>query len=260
MITCIKKHFVIILSALVLCCLSCEKDKNDTATDVNEYLKYGVLKGKVGLYEGDCIPIGSCQSISFKTTVMINQLSDDFYEETYVDSVLTSEDGSYEINLPEGNYRLYIRDRNEFIHDYWLSNDDFNISRFTIKQDSITTIDAFIDHRNSILKGKVGLYTGNCMPKPGIPPCEPTPISTTVAITEPSEFYHAGLLADSVISSEKGIFEISLPEGDYSLFLRDGDEFVCVGYIYTNERFCTIYTVDSLYTTTVILNIDHASW
>jgi hypothetical protein len=260
LITGMKKHFVIILSALILCCLSCEKDNNDTTSDGTEDIKYGVLKGKVGLYEGDCIPISSCQSTSFKTTVKITQLSDDFYSETYVDSVLTSDEGSYEISLPEGNYRLYIRDGNEFIDNYWLSNDDFNSPKFTIKQDSITTIDAFIDHRNGILRGKVGLYVGNCMPGPGIPPCEPTPISTTVAITEPSEFFNAELLVDYITSSENGIFEISLPEGYYSIFLKDGDDFVCVAYTFTNERYCTIYTVDNLHTTTAILNIDHANW
>lgn len=255
-----KKHIVVVLSALVLSFLSCEKDNNDPIVKDNEDVKYGVLKGTVGLFEGDCIPISSCQSSSFKTTVLINKISDDFYTETFVDSVLTSDDGSYELRLPEGNYRLFIRDRNEFIRDYWLSNDDFNCSRFTIKHDSVTTIDANIDHRNSILKGKIGLYEGNCMPGPGIPPCQPAPISTTVAITKPSEHFNIDLLEASVITSEKGIFEMVLPAGNYSLFIKDGDEFICDSWACPNECYCTLFEIDTDFTTTVIANINHASW
>jgi hypothetical protein len=111
--------------------------------------------------------------------------------------------------------------------------------------------------KNGVLKGTIGIYQGNCMP---IAICQPSPISTTVAITKPSEDFNIDLLVDSVITSENGTFEIKLPEGNYSIFLRDGNEFICDNWTCPDNCYCTLVTIKNDSTTIVTANIDHASW
>lgn len=114
--------------------------------------------------------------------------------------------------------------------------------------------------KTGVLTGTIGLYEGNCMPGLGVPPCEPTPISTIVAITTPSEYFNIDLLVGSVQSSENGFYEISLPEGQYSIFLQDGSEFICDSWTCPDECFCTLITVKKDSTTIANANIDHAVW
>ncbi|MCP4457810.1 MAG: hypothetical protein GY816_07270 [Cytophagales bacterium] len=114
--------------------------------------------------------------------------------------------------------------------------------------------------KTGILKGAVGIYQGNCMPSPGIPPCKPTPISTTVFITQPAEFFQVGLLVDSVVSKENGQYQISLSEGTYSLFLRDDEAMVCSETRCNIECFCNPVNIINDSTTQQNLNLDHASW
>lgn len=107
------------------------------------------------------------------------------------------------------------------------------------------------------LIGTIGLYEGNCMP-PVI--CDPSPISATIAITKPSENFNIHLLVDSITTYEDGTFEISLPEGKYSLFLRDGSTFICDRWICSDVCFCSLITIKGDSVTTVSANIDHAYW
>ena len=111
-----------------------------------------------------------------------------------------------------------------------------------------------------ILQGTIGLYEGNCMPGPGVPPCEPSPISTTVAITEPSEHYHESLLVETTISASDGTFEISLTEGHYSLFILDGSEYICDFWTCPDDCYCTLFKITTDSVTIVNANIDHAVW
>ncbi|MCG8700014.1 MAG: hypothetical protein MI922_18305 [Bacteroidales bacterium] len=114
-----------------------------------------------------------------------------------------------------------------------------------------------VEIKNGVLKGSIGLYEGNCMP---INTCTPSPISTEVAITKPSEHFDKDLLVKTVISSEKGAFEVNLPEGNYSIFLKDGDEYVCDSWTCPGECYCTFITVKQDSVTNVTANIDHAAW
>ncbi|MGD2035076.1 MAG: hypothetical protein PVF73_08475, partial [Bacteroidales bacterium] len=110
------------------------------------------------------------------------------------------------------------------------------------------------------LKGSIGLYEGNRMPGAGVTPCQPSPVSTTVAITIPSENFDPHLLIDSVITSDNGTFEANLPEGSYSLFLRDGNDFICDSRTCPSDCFCTYFKITRDSVTTVSANIDHAAW
>lgn len=98
------------------------------------------------------------------------------------------------------------------------------------------------------------------MPSPGQPPCEPSPISTTVYVTERSENFSMELLKDSVVSAKNGKYQISLPAGDYSLFLRDGNEIVCRSIRCDGPCLCMPFTITADSTTVLDPNLDRASW
>lgn len=111
------------------------------------------------------------------------------------------------------------------------------------------------------LKGTVGLYSGNCMPVIGTPPCTQAPISTTIAITRPCESFNMELLIDSVVSKADGSFQINLKPGKYSLFLRDGNQFVC-DYWNSDGVSTQCHPIEIKLDSTLIVNanINHAVW
>lgn len=111
------------------------------------------------------------------------------------------------------------------------------------------------------LKGTIGIYEGNCMPGPGVPPCVPSPLSTTVFITEPSEDFSFGLLVDSTISDEEGNYQLNLQEGYYSIFLRDTASIVCELWSCPyGDCFCNPFRITNDSVTIMDVNIDHAVW
>ncbi len=110
------------------------------------------------------------------------------------------------------------------------------------------------------LKGIIGIYEGNCMPGPGIPPCEPRPISTTVYITQLSQNFEMKLMMDSVVSGTNGLYTIDLAPGTYSLFLKDENSVVC-DYIECPEQcYCQPFEIKSDSITVIDANLDHATW
>lgn len=111
------------------------------------------------------------------------------------------------------------------------------------------------------LQGSTGILEGNCMPGPGVPPCEPRPTSMKVFITQPTEHYQINMVRDSVISDADGNFEIRLPEGKYSLFIQDDDHRVCGGPMEcTPECICLPVFIKADSVTTVKVNLDKANW
>ena len=110
------------------------------------------------------------------------------------------------------------------------------------------------------LKGVIGIYEGNCMPGPGIPPCEPKPISATLYITQLNQDFQWGLLVDSVRSKSDGTYSIQLPEGSYSLFLRDENSFVCDVIECPDECYCHPFKISADSITVINANLDHATW
>ena len=120
--------------------------------------------------------------------------------------------------------------------------------------------DKFKFYNKGTLKGTIGIYEGNCMPQSGVPPCKPKPIATTIAVTTPSEFYQKKKLIAKTVSTEDGSYEITLPEGEYSLFLLDGDEFICEHWKCPEQCYCTPFIIKKDSITIVNANIDHAYW
>lgn len=111
------------------------------------------------------------------------------------------------------------------------------------------------------LQGTIGIYEGNCMPSPGMPACVPSPLSTMVLITKPSEYFNQNLVVDSVSSGTNGKYSVNLPEGKYSLFLRDGKEVVCDSWTQAGQNmFCTPFEIKKDSVTIMNANIDHAAW
>lgn len=117
-----------------------------------------------------------------------------------------------------------------------------------------------MDTNEGVLSGTIGLYEGNCMPGPGVPPCEPKPISTTILITQLAESFDEALLVKQLKSNEEGLYSTSLPVGQYSLFLKDGDEVVCTLIQCPDKCICHPFEIKSDSTTIIDANLDHATW
>lgn len=111
-----------------------------------------------------------------------------------------------------------------------------------------------------LLTGTTGIYEGNCMPGPGIPPCEPRPISTTIFITQLNEDFDWDLLVDSVRSNTDGTYSVELRAGSYSLFLRDDNSFVCDLIQCPDKCLCHPFKITADSTTVIDANLDHATW
>lgn len=116
------------------------------------------------------------------------------------------------------------------------------------------------NNASGILKGTIGVYEGNCMPGPGVKPCEPRPISNYILITSITENYDKELLVKRIKSDEEGLYEVSLPEGDYSLFLEDGDKVVCTLIQCPSTCICHPFKIVVDSTTVIDANLDHATW
>lgn len=117
-----------------------------------------------------------------------------------------------------------------------------------------------VKNDDGTVKGLIGVFEGNCMPSPGVEPCKPKPISTTVYVTYASKEYQSKLLKDSIETNDKGEFMLKLPKGTYSLFIKDGNEIICDEYKCEKECFCTPFMIQTDSTTIINANIDHASW
>jgi hypothetical protein len=129
---------------------------------------------------------------------------------------------------------------------------------------SLLSISCFDNNEERItenLQGTIGIYEGNCMPAPGNPPCKPSPFSTMVLITKPSEHFNQDLAIDSVRSDANGQYSIYLPAGKYSLFLRDGNEIVCDSWFSDGQNtYCLPFEIKKDSVTVMDANIDHAAW
>ncbi|MEQ9405113.1 MAG: hypothetical protein RIM99_16095 [Cyclobacteriaceae bacterium] len=110
------------------------------------------------------------------------------------------------------------------------------------------------------MAGTTGVFEGNCMPSPGVAPCKPRPVSTTVFITRKAKEFEWSLLIDSVVSDSNGLYNIRIFEGNYSLFLRDGNKIICTGYQCDPECHCSPVTIFADSVSLINLNLDHANW
>lgn len=111
-----------------------------------------------------------------------------------------------------------------------------------------------------ILTGTIGIYEGNCMPGPGVEPCVPRPISTTVLITRLTENFEKDLVVKETKSKEDGSYSIELPEGTYSLFVKDGDKAVCTFVQCPSVCYCNPFQIVADSTTVIDAELDHATW
>ena len=131
----------------------------------------------------------------------------------------------------------------------------FNISFLT------STISDDLQQDVGTLRGVTGIVDGNCMPGPGAPPCEPVPTSMMVLITLSGKSFEMNTLQDSVKSGPDGQFDIKLPVGSYSLFVRFEDEILCGGPMEcTPDCVCLPVTISADSVTTVGISVDQAAW
>lgn len=111
-----------------------------------------------------------------------------------------------------------------------------------------------------IEQGISGLITeikGNQMPKVGVAPATPKPVSTTLYVYEPTHIsqvkpfetgsplyttIHRKMVA-SVLSDSLGRYSVALPAGTYSVFVKKGDYFFA--NMFDRENNIQLVSVDS---------------
>ena len=117
-----------------------------------------------------------------------------------------------------------------------------------------------IKGQEGTLNGTIGIYEGNCMPGPGVTPCEPRPITTTVYITQPSKEFSEELIVTAIESDKDGQYTVNLKPGTYSLFLKDGENTVCDLIQCPDACYCHPFTIVADSTVIIDANLDHATW
>lgn len=108
----------------------------------------GILQGKVGVLEGDCMPKKDqppCKPRPVVASVLITKPSKSFQKEYLIDSVRSDANGDFEIRLKPGNYSTFIRYEGEIICTGFICRPECVCSPVTIKQDSTSVITLKID-------------------------------------------------------------------------------------------------------------------
>ncbi|MBW0178686.1 hypothetical protein [Sediminibacterium sp.] len=114
--------------------------------------------------------------------------------------------------------------------------------------------------KGEIEQGISGLITeikGNQMPKVGVAPATPKPVSTTLYVYEPTHISQVKpletgsplyttinrKLVASVLSDSLGRYSVALPAGTYSVFVKKGDYFFA--NMFDRENNIQLVSVDS---------------
>jgi hypothetical protein len=133
-----RKPFLNILVLLIISFVSCKQEKVEIFPEIHT----GILKGHTGIFMGN-FP-GPPTPISI--TVAVTKHSEFFQMTLLVDSTVSAEDGSFEMELPVGTYNLFLKDNNVFVCSGWLYNGGHKCEPFKIGADSVTNINPFLDH------------------------------------------------------------------------------------------------------------------
>jgi len=117
----------------------------------------GTVKGIVTIISGNCMPsppivinpslppsYSACQTTTIQTKVVITSKAKSYNPDLLILSTYSSDDGTYQIELPEGEYSLFVINTTDFDWEYWSeSNNGWN---FTITKNKITNLDININN------------------------------------------------------------------------------------------------------------------
>ncbi|MDA3883719.1 MAG: PKD domain-containing protein [Bacteroidales bacterium] len=110
----------------------------------------GTVQGNIKITFGNCMPsIGdpdpSCRTIPLGTQVVITSKSNTYDSDSIIRSTYSDYySGSYQIDLAEGEYSLFVISTTDVIWDNW--SESSNGWDFTITKNQITTLDIHIDN------------------------------------------------------------------------------------------------------------------
>lgn len=117
-----------------------------------------------------------------------------------------------------------------------------------------------LQQRQGILKGKVGLVEGHCMPSKNSDGCKPKPVSAWLYLMSPSEKFDLSKLVDSVFSNEEGAFQLALAPDKYSVFTKYQSEISCERYDCTPQCICMPVVIVADSVSDINITINKASW
>ena len=103
----------------------------------------GILKGSIGLLEGDCMPQKDqppCKPKPIEATVLVTKPSEKFIQSNLVDSVRSDIQGNFELKLKPGEYSAFVKYKDEINCTGLICNPSCVCSPISIRKDSITTI------------------------------------------------------------------------------------------------------------------------
>ncbi|MBF0226577.1 MAG: carboxypeptidase regulatory-like domain-containing protein [Desulfobacterales bacterium] len=189
--------------------MSIEVKKGQTTTDINFKLKIGgKITGKVVASSGE--PVKDIWISAFIVS-----------SHKYIGSVFTKADGTYDLNLPEGNYKIHISEYNTDYAAQWYEQtyDYFSSKTVEIKSGKITeNINFSIESGGSIIGKIVRDITNEAIPNLWI---EAYDVST--------DKYIGGTVTDS-----DGNYILSLPVGKYILLAGYYEDYE--GIYYNNAK------------------------
>lgn len=111
-------------------------------------LPLGELKGTLGLFEGNCMPAPDqppCVAQPMKNTLFITLPSETYERSNLVDSVVSSTNGTYSIQVPSGTYSLFLRDGKNIVCPVIQCPDQCICAPVVIVADSTTILNLNLD-------------------------------------------------------------------------------------------------------------------
>ncbi len=103
----------------------------------------GVLKGQIGILEGDCMPNPKsppCEPKPIAATLLITKPAEVYSDAVLLDSVFVKEEGFYEISLKAGDYSLFIKYNNQVYCSYYQCNPECYCSLVTVYSNATVSV------------------------------------------------------------------------------------------------------------------------
>ena len=108
------------------------------------------VAGKIGLFEGNCMPSPDkpgCSPEDVEAKIVVSRPTKTFNDSLVLESAMTDDKGYFQVNLPEGEYSLFIEHEGEMFCDNLNDVGGGNIvcTPFTVEGGRVAIIDADIN-------------------------------------------------------------------------------------------------------------------
>ena len=112
-------------------------------------LNEGTLIGKVGVYEGNCMPAPGappCKPRPLSALIYISVPSESFNREYLVDSVRSDNGGQFSLQLEAGDYSIFVKDGSQITCTVTSCPSECYCLPVSVFADSTTEVEVMLDH------------------------------------------------------------------------------------------------------------------